>query len=222
MNEIIFLIEEAAEGGFTARALGESIFTEADTLHALRQQVRDAVNCHFDEGKAPKVIRLHFVRDEVLAGWVPVDIGPVGKMKLPRDVSGADLAKRLGRLGYEVTRQTGSHLRLTTRERGQHHVTIPNHDPLRVGTLAGILGDVAARFEISRDELIQRLFDWNDCLRKGLAGLARRNLGEGGEDIPANGPGSCWRRSDLIEDSIAVAAATAATELQATRLPLQH
>ena len=51
MNEIIFLIEEAGEGGFTARALGESIFTEADTLDALRQQVRDAVNCHFDEGK---------------------------------------------------------------------------------------------------------------------------------------------------------------------------
>ena len=68
MNEIIFLIEEAGEGGFTARALGESIFTEADTLDALRQQVRDAVNCHFDEGKAPKVIRLHFVPDEVLAG----------------------------------------------------------------------------------------------------------------------------------------------------------
>ena len=68
MNEIIFLIEEGGEGGFTARALGESIFTEADTLDALRQQVRDAVNCHVDEGKAPKVIRLHFVRDEVLAG----------------------------------------------------------------------------------------------------------------------------------------------------------
>jgi hypothetical protein len=67
MNEIIFLIEEAAEGGFAARALGESIFTEAETLDALRRQVRDAVNCHFDEGKAPKVIRLHFVRDEVLA-----------------------------------------------------------------------------------------------------------------------------------------------------------
>jgi hypothetical protein len=59
MNEIIFLIEEAAEGGFTARALGESIFTEADTLDALGQQVRDAVNCHFDDGSAPKIIRLH-------------------------------------------------------------------------------------------------------------------------------------------------------------------
>jgi len=67
MNEIIFVIEETVEGGFTARALGESIFTEAETLETLRQQVRDAVNCHFDEGKAPKVIRLHFVRDEVLA-----------------------------------------------------------------------------------------------------------------------------------------------------------
>jgi hypothetical protein len=68
MNEIIFVIEEPLEGGFTARALGESIFTEAETLDTLRQQVRDAVNCHFDEGQAPKVIRLHFVRDEVLAG----------------------------------------------------------------------------------------------------------------------------------------------------------
>jgi len=67
MNEIIFVIEEAVEGGFTARALGESIFTEAETLDTLREQVRDAVNCHFDEGKAPKVIRLRFVRDEVLA-----------------------------------------------------------------------------------------------------------------------------------------------------------
>jgi len=80
-------------------------------------------------------------------------------MKLWRDISGADLAKRLGRLGYAVTRQTGSHLRLTTSERGQHHVTTPNHDPLKVGTLAGILGEVAAHVEISRDELIQRLFD---------------------------------------------------------------
>ncbi len=68
MNELIFLVEEAAEGGLTARALGESIFTEAETLDELRQQVRDAVHCHFDEDKAPKVIRLHFVREEVLAG----------------------------------------------------------------------------------------------------------------------------------------------------------
>jgi len=63
-----------------------------------------------------------------------------------------------GALGYQITRQTGSHLRLTTNERGEHHITIPNHDPIKVGTLSGILGDVARHFEISRDELLQRLF----------------------------------------------------------------
>ena len=67
MNEIIFLVEEAPEGGYTARALGESIFTEADDIPALREQVRDAVRCHFDEGDSPRVIRLHFTREEVLA-----------------------------------------------------------------------------------------------------------------------------------------------------------
>lgn len=67
MSEIIFLVEEAAEGGFTARALGESIFTEADTREQLQEQVRDAVRCHFDEGSRPKVIRLHFVREEVIS-----------------------------------------------------------------------------------------------------------------------------------------------------------
>ncbi len=67
MDELIFLVEEAPEGGYTARALGASIFTEADTLRELHEQVRDAVRCHFEDGKAPKVIRLHFVRDEVIS-----------------------------------------------------------------------------------------------------------------------------------------------------------
>jgi hypothetical protein len=67
MDELIFLVQEAPEGGFTARALGESIFTEADDLDDLRDMVRDAVRCHFDEGKGPRVIRLHFVREEVFA-----------------------------------------------------------------------------------------------------------------------------------------------------------
>jgi hypothetical protein len=67
MNEIFFLIEEEAEGGYTAKALGESIFTEADTVKELHANVRDAVRCHFDEGKAPRMIRLHFVHEEVLA-----------------------------------------------------------------------------------------------------------------------------------------------------------
>jgi len=79
-------------------------------------------------------------------------------MKLPRDISGADLATALSVLGYRTTRQTGSHLRLSTEEAGQHHVTIPNHDPIKVGTLAGILSDVSAHFGIRRDALVQRLF----------------------------------------------------------------
>jgi len=66
MNEIIFLVEEAPEGGFTAHALGASIFTEADNLVDLRAQIRDAISCHFEENQEPKVIRLHFVREEVL------------------------------------------------------------------------------------------------------------------------------------------------------------
>jgi hypothetical protein len=66
MNELIFLLEDAPEGGYTARALGVSIFTEADDLDSLREQVRDAVLCHFDEGQSPRVIRLHFVREEVI------------------------------------------------------------------------------------------------------------------------------------------------------------
>jgi hypothetical protein len=67
MGEVIFIVEEAPEGGFTARALNASIFTEADTLTDLHDKVRDAVRCHFDEGHTPKVIRLHFVREEVIA-----------------------------------------------------------------------------------------------------------------------------------------------------------
>ena len=67
MNELIFVVEEAAEGGYTARALGASIFTEADDRAALHVQVRDAVRCHFDDGERPKIIRLHFVREEVIA-----------------------------------------------------------------------------------------------------------------------------------------------------------
>lgn len=67
MSEIIFVVEQAPEGGFTARALGESIVTQAETSAELHARVRDAVHCHFDDGKAPKMIRLHFVRDQVIA-----------------------------------------------------------------------------------------------------------------------------------------------------------
>lgn len=79
-------------------------------------------------------------------------------MRLPRDLTGADLIKRLSKLGYRQTRQTGSHVRVTCDVPREHHVTVPLHDPLRVGTLAAILGDVAAVHGMERDALLERLF----------------------------------------------------------------
>ncbi len=79
-------------------------------------------------------------------------------MRLPRNLSGDDLAKLLRVYGYEITRQRGSHMRLTTRRNGEHHLTIPRHDPLRVGTLNGIIKDLAEHLEIDRDELMAELF----------------------------------------------------------------
>lgn len=78
-------------------------------------------------------------------------------MKLPRNVSGARLINALRALGYETSRQTGSHIRLTAGENGVHHVTISNHNPLRVGTFAAILDDVANHFGISRQELLSKI-----------------------------------------------------------------
>ena len=67
MNEIIFLIEEAVEGGYNARALGESIFTQGETLEEIKLNIKEAVECHFDQGKKPKLLRFHIVKDEVIA-----------------------------------------------------------------------------------------------------------------------------------------------------------
>ena len=66
MNEVFFLVEEAPEGGYTAKALGESIFTEAETMEELRVNIKEAVFCHFEENCLPKIIRLHLVKEEVL------------------------------------------------------------------------------------------------------------------------------------------------------------
>jgi predicted RNA binding protein YcfA (HicA-like mRNA interferase family) len=79
-------------------------------------------------------------------------------MKLPRDLSGSDLAAALGRVGYRVVRQSGSHVRLTRDEAEQHHVTIPAHDVLKIGTLAAILNDVSVHLKLDRDDLLKRLF----------------------------------------------------------------
>lgn len=78
-------------------------------------------------------------------------------IRLPRDLTGAQLVRALERLGYSIDRQTGSHIRLTTAQHGEHHVTIPNHDPLRIGTLNAVLRDVADHFGMSRDELLTKL-----------------------------------------------------------------
>jgi predicted RNA binding protein YcfA (HicA-like mRNA interferase family) len=79
-------------------------------------------------------------------------------MKLPRDISGDDLARRLENLGYQITRQTGSHMRLTTARPSEHHVTVPRHESLKLGSLNGILRDVAQHLKITKEELVRRLW----------------------------------------------------------------
>ena len=79
-------------------------------------------------------------------------------MKLPRNLTGAQLIKALEQLGYQATRQAGSHVRLTCQNPKEHHITVPLHDPLRIGTLASILADVATHHDMTKDGLIQKMF----------------------------------------------------------------
>lgn len=79
-------------------------------------------------------------------------------MRLPRDISGQELVKRPERFGNRVTRQTGSHIPMTCDHPEVRHVTVPSHNPLRIGTLATIVSDVAAHQRIGREEIVQRLF----------------------------------------------------------------
>ena len=79
-------------------------------------------------------------------------------MKLPRDLSGSALAKGLAQLGYQVDHQTGSHLRLTTQRGGEHHVTVPKHTPLKVGTLNAILREAGEHAGLTREEVLKELF----------------------------------------------------------------
>jgi predicted RNA binding protein YcfA (HicA-like mRNA interferase family) len=79
-------------------------------------------------------------------------------MRLPRDLTGKKLAKIVEVLGYRIERQTGSHIRLTTSKNGEHHITIPNHSPIKIGTLNATLKDIANHFETTRDNLIDQLF----------------------------------------------------------------
>jgi predicted RNA binding protein YcfA (HicA-like mRNA interferase family) len=79
-------------------------------------------------------------------------------MKVPRDIDSHQLIKLLYKFGYEPTRQSGSHIRLTTQQNGQHHITIPHHDPLKIGTLNAILTEVAQHLGIPKQDLVERLF----------------------------------------------------------------
>ncbi len=80
-------------------------------------------------------------------------------MRIPRNLSSAQLIQLLARWGYEITRQTGSHIRLTTQENGQHHITIPAHDPLKIGTLNSILRGVAEHFSLTKEEFLEKMFE---------------------------------------------------------------
>ncbi|MEK7449605.1 MAG: type II toxin-antitoxin system HicA family toxin [Planctomycetota bacterium] len=80
-------------------------------------------------------------------------------MKLPRDISGKELANLLKEYGYEITRQSGSHLRVTSSLKGEHHITIPKHPSLKIGTLNSILNDLATYLEIDKQELMKNLFE---------------------------------------------------------------
>ena len=79
-------------------------------------------------------------------------------MKIPRDIGGTELAKALQRYGYQVTRQTGSHLRLTTQRGGEHHITIPAHNSLRIGTISSILAEVASHLQRDKQALMHELW----------------------------------------------------------------
>jgi predicted RNA binding protein YcfA (HicA-like mRNA interferase family) len=79
-------------------------------------------------------------------------------MKIPRDLNSDELIKLLKPFGYKATGQTGSHIRLTTEEKGQHHITVPHHDPIKIGTLSAILGEIANHLRIPKQDFLNDLF----------------------------------------------------------------
>ncbi len=79
-------------------------------------------------------------------------------MKIPRDIDYQTLLKALSPLGYTVTRQTGSHIRITTKMNGEHHVTIPAHRPVKIGTLNAILTNIAEHFDLTKNEIMRKNF----------------------------------------------------------------
>ncbi len=80
-------------------------------------------------------------------------------MKIPRNISGKEIIKALKVFGYEVIRQNGSHIMVTSKRNGEHHLVIPNHNPIKVGTLNGIISQVAQHFQITKEEVLTQLFE---------------------------------------------------------------
>ena len=79
-------------------------------------------------------------------------------MKTPRDITANDLLKVLKPFGYEIVRQKGSHIRIKTELNGEHYETIPNHKPIKIGTLSGILNNIAEHFDMTKEELMEQIF----------------------------------------------------------------
>lgn len=146
MTDIHFVIEEAPEGDYVARAVGEDIFHRG---RRLANPARATARC----GALP-LCRCRAAQPHSPALYPR---GSAPGMRIPRDLSGADLVKRPGKLGYAISRQTGNYLRLIRNEGGEHHVAVPNHDPLRIDTLSAILDSVAKHRGVSRDELLELL-----------------------------------------------------------------
>jgi len=133
--ELIFEVREAEEGGYVARALGQAIFTEADTWAELREIVLEVASLHFEDASAkPSIIQLHFVKDELIAFEAACSC---------HGVSGERLVHALEKLGYAKIRQKGSHIRLFHQTVTIHSISVPLHDPPRIGTFHGILIEVA-------------------------------------------------------------------------------
>jgi predicted RNA binding protein YcfA (HicA-like mRNA interferase family) len=133
--ELIFEIRDAEEGGFSARALGHSIFTEAETWDELRANMLEAVSVHFEEAMVrPRLVQMLRQRRIDSRGSC---------MKLPRGVSADRLIRALQHVGYSVIRQRGSHFRLNNPGPPSDTITVPLHNPLKTGTLHGILAEVA-------------------------------------------------------------------------------
>ncbi|HEY6503514.1 MAG TPA: type II toxin-antitoxin system HicA family toxin [Chitinophagaceae bacterium] len=79
-------------------------------------------------------------------------------MKLPRNISADELVSSLKKFGYSISRQKGSHIRLTTISNGEHHLTVPDHNPIKLGTLSSIVNDIAAHFKLTKEETAKKLF----------------------------------------------------------------